>query len=526
MRRVLAIFLDGYEHSLAQRLMSGGEMPELSRLGASSARFLLDYGPAQRTGLAGEHVATGLSPAAAKRWSAVHFDPRTYAVWQEGARMRPFVADLKCHTVAFDMPYIDLAAAPSVRGIVSWGAHDPGVALSARPSELLAEFTDRFGAYPATPWIYGFAWPWPQICELMGSALAAGVDRRANAAHWLLTERLPDWDLALVGVSEPHSVIEGLWHGIDPDHPLRHHASAAPARAGVISVYRAVDRLIGKLAAAVPDAQIVVFAMGGMGTNRSDVASMLLLPELMYRQAFGAKLFRQPPEWTLSADGYPALSLGANSWGGRIGERFPKVLQRSSGTGDPARRSTSSIPATTYQSFWRSMPAFALPSFYDGRIRVNLIGREAQGIVSVEDYGRVLSGVESLIRACIDPATGESAVDFVEYPAPRDPREAASTQADLHVIWKGPAMCLQHPSLGRVGPVPFRRTGGHTGLHGMAYVRAGDVMAGDKGIRSAFDVVPTIIELLGLEQDRSLSGASLLSSSEGNNHYRIRYART
>src|SRR5262249_7732500 len=114
MRRVLAIYLDGYEQSLGQRLMSAGDMPEMRRLAASSARFLLDHGSAQRSGLAGEHVATGLSPEAARRWSAVHFDPRTYEVWQEGTRLRPFPADLECRTVVFDATYFDLNAAPTV----------------------------------------------------------------------------------------------------------------------------------------------------------------------------------------------------------------------------------------------------------------------------------------------------------------------------------------------------------------------------------------------------------------------------
>jgi len=50
MRGVLAIFLDGYENSLGQRLMRAGEMPEMTRLAASSARFLLEFGSAQRTG--------------------------------------------------------------------------------------------------------------------------------------------------------------------------------------------------------------------------------------------------------------------------------------------------------------------------------------------------------------------------------------------------------------------------------------------------------------------------------------------
>src|SRR5512147_2670858 len=93
-RRVLAIGLDGYEPSLGDELMAAGELPALARLRERSARFTLDHGPAQRTGLAWEHVATGLSPDDAKRWSAVGFDLDTYEVWQEGTSLEPFTARL------------------------------------------------------------------------------------------------------------------------------------------------------------------------------------------------------------------------------------------------------------------------------------------------------------------------------------------------------------------------------------------------------------------------------------------------
>ena len=516
MRRVLAIYLDGYEQSLGQRLMSAGGMPEMSRLAASSARFLLDHGAAQRSGLAGEHVATGLSPDAARLWTAVHFDPQTYDVWQEGTRLRPFPADLDCRTVVFDATYFDLDAAPNVRGIVSWGAHDPGVAQAARPANLLAEFNDRFGAYPAPRWIYGFAWPSAENARAMGSDLAHAVDVRAEAAHWLLSERLPDWDLALVAVSEPHSVIEALWHGVDPTHPLHALPSAGPAGAGVRAVYQAVDRLVGKLTAAFPDALTLVFAMGGMGPNRSDVPSMLLLPELMYRNTFGSAYFRQPPGWALSTGGIPALPESANNWEERVATLFPSRAPAAlGGHGQPGRIALDWMLATAYQPFWHAMPAFALPSYYDGRIRLNLAGRERDGKVAPGEYQRTLAAMERLVRDCIDPATGESVVDYVEYPALGAPGELPPTQADLIAVWKGTARCLEHPSLGRIGPVAYRRTGGHTGPFGMAYIRAGDVRAGDRGTRSAFDVVPTIVDLMGYPANPGLSGTSLLSNQIG-----------
>ena len=219
----------------------------LAEFAQRSARFLLDHGPAQRTGLAWEHVSTGLAPEHSGRWAAVFFDPANYTVWQEGVRATPFLEGMATRAVVFDVPYFGLASAASVRGLVNWGAHDPGVASCARPDDLMSEFLSRFGPYPAMEWIYGFAWPSAERCRRMGEALANAVDVRALAARWLLKERLPDWDLGLIVVSEPHSAIEGLWHGVDPGHPLHGLPSAPCAGEGLRAVYRAVDRLVGDL---------------------------------------------------------------------------------------------------------------------------------------------------------------------------------------------------------------------------------------------------------------------------------------
>jgi predicted AlkP superfamily phosphohydrolase/phosphomutase len=537
MRRVIAIGLDGYEESLERRFIEAGELPELARLRERSARYLLDHGPAQRSGLAWEHVSTGLSPERAGRWAAVHFDPETYSVWQEGTRLSPFAARLNSRTVVFDAPYFDLAQAPLARGVVGWGAHDPGIPNASRPGALLPEFEARFGKYPAEEWIYGIVWASEERAREMGEALARAVSRRAQAARWLLGERLPDWDLALVVVSEPHSAIEGLWHGVDPAHPLHKMPSAKPAREGLLAVYRGVDRLVGELAADFPDAALVVFSMGGMGANHSDTASMVLLPELMYRHAFGRPLLRPPDAW---ADPAAAPLLGEEQdWAAAVHASFPpetpprarrsaarpilagieKIVRRfgpqlgshpEPAEGSYLRRSVGWIPATLYQPHWRSMPAFALPSFYDGRIRLNVSGRESGGLIPVSEYEARCDEIEALLGACRDPATGDKVVSRVERVGGRDPLTLGPTESDMVVVWNGAFRALDHPTLGRVGPVPFRRPGGHTGPFGMAYVSNAGLEAGDRGVRSSFDVVPTLIELLREPLPEGLSGASLL----------------
>src|SRR4029077_10738769 len=189
-------------------------LPSLARIREKSARFLLDDGFARLTGLTQEHVSPGLSPNDAERWSLIFFDKNTYGVWQEGPLLAPFPSKMRANTVVFDFPYFDLSKASNVRGAVAWGAHNAGMEFSANPKDVLDEILERYGVYPANQWMYGFAWPSAGRCQIMGNALAEGVALRSKIALLLLKERFPDWDLALIGVSEAHSVIEALWHGV------------------------------------------------------------------------------------------------------------------------------------------------------------------------------------------------------------------------------------------------------------------------------------------------------------------------
>jgi predicted AlkP superfamily phosphohydrolase/phosphomutase len=181
----------------------------------------------------------------------------------------------------------------------------------------------------------------------------------------------------------------------------------------------------------------------------------------------------------------------------RVAHRLPWA------TPDPL--SLAWMPAAHYARFWPRMRAFALPSFYDGRIRINLEGRERSGLVRIEDYGRVCDEIEELLRACRDPISGVEAVAAIDR-NPRPPLEIEPSEVDLMVTWKDP-LGLAHPRLGQIGPLPYRRTGGHTGGDGFAWIMGPGVGAGDGGTRSAFDVVPTVIELLD-QPELPISGQS------------------
>ena len=74
---------------------------------------------------------------------------------------------------------------------------------------------------------------------------------------------------------------------------------------------------------------------------------------------------------------------------------------------------------------------------------------------------------------------------------------------------------LAHPEFGTVGPVPYRRTGGHTGKWGALYAKGEDIAPGDRGTANAFDVAQTIIDLTGMRAEAGLSGQPLTARLSG-----------
>jgi len=522
-RRILMIGLDGFDLALAERFQAEGILPHFVRFQEKAACYKLDHGRDKYSGLAWEHLSSGVAPKDGGRWSAVSFDRKTYSVHQDHTAVRPFLSDLTARTVVFDFPYFDLSLAPNVRGINNWGAHDPGVAPASRPNTLHEELHARFGSYPATEWIYGFCWPSADRTRAAGEALVRATDVRSRAATWLLGERLPDWDLGIVVISEGHSAIEPLWHGVDESHPLHKIESAPVAATALRKVYQAMDRMIGDLQEKFHDATVLLVAMHGMGPNDSDVPAMALLPELLHRFAFGSSYMRPIQFPGFLPDGTPLLLQDA-SWDGLLLQAVPerRSLTRMPGRvanwieragfhlnrPDPTAQITW-MPAARYAHFWPRMKAFALPSYYDGRIRLNVVGREAKGIVEPHQYETVCDQIAGVISECRNLQTDAKVVREI-YAPKKNFNDVGPTEADVYLIWEGAPLGFTSPRLGTVGPLPYRRTGGHTGQHGFLSILSDDLPAGHYGVASSFDVVPTLIHLLGETKRHGISGRTLV----------------
>jgi hypothetical protein len=136
-------------------------------------------------------------------------------------------------------------------------------------------------------------------------------------------------------------------------------------------------------------------------------------------------------------------------------------------------------------------------------------------LVEIGNYADECARIETLLMACIDTRTGEPVVESIERTATNDPLSVDATQADMTIIWRGTPVGFVHPDLGTIGPIPLRRTGGHTGGDGVLYMSGGPLEPGDYGRRSAFDVIPTLLALMGETPPTPLSGNSILAGTQG-----------
>ena len=130
----------------------------------------------------------------------------------------------------------------------------------------------------------------------------------------------------------------------------------------------------------------------------------------------------------------------------------------------------------------------------------------------LSQYEETCRAIETLLRECRDPRTGAPAVEAIERSSTADPMKLANSDSDLLVVWRDVSAALEHPRLGLIGPAPIRRTGGHT-PHGIAYLAAPTLEPGERGVHPSCDVVPTIVQLLGIEPTTRLAGKSLLSAA-------------
>jgi hypothetical protein len=152
-------------------------------------------------------------------------------------------------------------------------------------------------------------------------------------------------------------------------------------------------------------------------------------------------------------------------------------------------------PSAWYQPWWSQMPAFVLPTLSDTHIRLNVAGRERDGMIEPDDYARACDEIERVVRACTSGRTRRTLVADVWRPRKSDPFEGGP-DADLVITCSEETDAVEHPELGTVGPLPIPRTGAHTN-RGFAVFAGGGISHIRGAERPMLDVPATLCALVG-----------------------------
>jgi len=548
---VVAIGLDAAEPALLEEWMSKGYLKNLKRLREQGIYGRLQNFRDSNVETAWTTFATGCSPQKTGYWAMLGLREGTYATETRAAydyqEFAPFFAlEDPYRVVAFDIPQVRLVEKINGFQIEAWGAHSPQVPSGSVPESLFQELVEQHGIHPGLHNDYA-------IClDLKGTLrleerFKAGIARRSAICQDLLSRE--PWDLFLTVFSEPHAGGHVFWQVSQPDHPL--YAALRPKvdHDPYLNTFQAMDDAIGEILEQAPkDACVLIFSAHGMGPATIDLPSFAFLPEFLYRYNF-------PGKWALGGDSKitdplppPLTKMKWNYWERHLwGTKYdPNPVTRFLRRDTPTRlfnliepwldsseksglispfqlvRNGDMVipwnPAEWYKPLWPSMKAFAIPSFAEGYIRINLKGREPQGMVDPADYDALCDELSAKLYALREPRTGIPMVSRIvktrENPLDRNPK---LPDPDLMVVWQDEYATdvMESPEYGRIGPLPPYRAGSHRSEGFLLATGPGIPQSASLSDGHVLDLAPTILALMGVPIPDHLEGKplSLLNST-------------
>ncbi len=554
-RKVLAIALDSAEWRVMGPLVDAGLLPNIAALRDRSAFVRLDNSRELRTEFLWTEFATGRPAEESGFWGVANFEPGDYDGRLKAERnLKPWWAlGPSFSSVTIDIPDRGVITDEGVYGpqVVGWGAHAPGFDRTSLPEGLLREVDSRFGPHPAFDRECDPLWYSPAYLRNVTDALVEGAALRSEVFEYLL-DQTPEWDFALSVWSEAHSGGHVMWHGADPSHPAFATPTAELAGEQMLRIHVALDQAVGRAIANAGECDVCVFSLHGMKPNCSDIQTSVLLPELLHRLHFKKAALRMPGGEEWRASGMPVVVPEENmQWIDFVARHFADSVSRRAmnfvkralpmSLLTAARRATGRtshkpgdlvgdippespfsaakegkgkseptyMPLWWYRHRWPSMRYFAIPSFTEGLVRINLRGRERDGIVDIEDYQRTCEEVIAEVRSATSPLTGKSIVAEFFMMRAEDPFDPAGAPADILFRWSDTTQALDHPTAGLIGPVPYQRAGEHDGT-GFALFNGDGIAPGDLGTRPGLDLAATIQTMLGRDPVNPSAGVSIL----------------
>lgn len=524
--KVFAIALDAAEPSLIEKWMDEGYLKNLALLRSKGAYGRLASSADWLVGSTWPTFYTSSMPDKHGfyhyiQWVSSEMDyERPAPNWISA---EPFWRRLSSGTrvIAVDIP---LAFPPdSFNGIEisGWAAHDRIYPISSYPPGKIDWVINKMGKPLISDEVGGLQ-EMKDLLKLKDELINAN-EREAELISLLL--RNEEWDLFMCCLASTHRAGHKLWTQEYDEHKINiqnkypnTRGSYTPEEERQFSsalkeVYRSCDEVIGSLLNVIPDdASIVVFSLHGMGVNTT--LADKILPGMLSR------ILSDEKKELKSKKGFL----------GTIRNLIPLEIRSNIRSFLPARLQDK---MTAYWRMgnvnWGQTKAFSLVADLQGYIRINLMGRERDGIVSPEEFEPLCDRIISGICTFHDEATGESIVqDIKKTNCIYSNTTGCSNLPDILVKWKfKPAAAYRKivsPEFGELEwPLPGKNPDGRSGNHRPE----GFFIASGNGIKSTvfhkkhiIDIAPTILSLLNEPIPGSFEGKAIKEITHSVEEYR------
>ena len=534
-KKVLAIGIDSPTNDKFEAWIDQGFLPNLQKLKLQSQYGHVEHSKLHSNQNSWLPFLTGISIEKLDYWLS-NYNPKNYKNHNNCLynlySHDPFYALDDTRVVMFDLP---VAISDRVTGVqvVGWASELNESYSSSVPEELISTIENRYGTDPKQDTALSFyndregkhgrSYRVPSAYDLaeldsFKRKLIQSAETRGLICHDLMSNH--PWDLFITSFSEIHVAGHTLWH-LSQDHPIDSLKNGL-VEDPLLEIYRCVDAQIGALVeSAQADTSVVLFTIDSVVSDGLENPRSVFLPELLYRWNFPDKAAIAPGRY---GDTVPEPGLDFyEHWKHEVWKlRTPLGAQilESPLEQEQQNDTFSWQPTNWYKPVWRTMKAFALPSVSDGYIRLNVKGREEEGLVDPKDYDAVCDEIAEMLTQVIDARTGDKIISKV-LRVRKTPFETDSRQspADLIVLFQEemPTDTVDSPALGRIGPLPFFRPGGHqkqgSTIRNCFMVRPAQSVDCEISASGSLEDIPaTIAALLGKSLGDGTDGKSLLRS--------------
>lgn len=374
-----------------------------------------------------------------------------------------------------------------------WGTWAHYLKPGSSPPELLRRMEKSCGRYPLGMEANDLGFTPLEVADTTERLLKA-ISAKAGATCWLMQSESPEMLFVVFG--ETHVAGHYLWSDQLADPAQRLAPSA------MLSVYQALDRAIAEIrAAAGRDATFMVISGDSVGPNH---AGWHLLPELLERLGFLVK-----PQ---------AEHEGGERPKGRkldpvkaLRDLLPKDFRKNLARKLPTSlRDKLAQRVDTADIDWSRTRAFWLPTDLEGYIRVNLRGREPNGIVAPGgEFEAILSELAEELGALRDANTGRPVVRNIIRTDQCFAGDRRDYLPDLVIQWDDtfPITAVTSPTAGTVSSqTPDSRPGTHRGPGFFVGQGPGIPLRHELQGRHILDLAPTLLARHGVPAPAHMRG--------------------